>query len=231
MDHTVRGAGGGDLGPMAIDQTAMTVGVDTRQRWEIARRGRLLQYVTMAWNSAECVVALAAGFMVGSIALVGFGFDSAIEVTSSVAALWRLRRDADELDRAGAEKRTMQIIGCCFLLLATYVCYEAIHALVARQSPDRSTVGIVLAALSLVVMPTLARFKRRIASKLTSGALEAEARQTEVCAWLSAVLLAGLGLNAWLGWWWADPVAALGMTPLIAWEGWQAVRGRTCCAD
>ena len=166
-----------------------------------------------------------------SIALVGFGFDSAIEVTSSVAALWRLRRDADELDRAGAEKRTMQIIGCCFLLLATYVCYEAIHALVTRQSPDRSTVGIALAALSLVVMPTLARFKRRIASKLTSGALEAEARQTEVCAWLSAVLLAGLGLNAWFGWWWADPVAALGMTPLIAWEGWQAVRGRTCCAD
>src|SRR2546430_15513702 len=97
----------------AIDQTAMTVGVDTRQRWEIARRGRLLQYVTMAWNSAECVVALAAGFMVGSIALLGFGFDSAIEVTSSVAALWRLRRGADQLDRAGAEKRTLQIIGGC----------------------------------------------------------------------------------------------------------------------
>ena len=118
------------------------------------------------------------------------------------------------------------------LSLARDLCLlRAIHALVARQSPDRSTVGIALAALSLVVMPTLARFKRRIASKLTSGALEAEARQTEVCAWLSAVLLAGLGLNAWFGWWWADPVAALGMTPLIAWEGWQAVRGRTCCAD
>ena len=108
---------------MAIEQTVVPLGVDARQRREIARRGRLLQYVTIAWNSAECVVALAAGFMAGSIALVGFGFDSAIEVTSSVAALWRLRRDADELDRAGAEKRTMQIIGCCFLLLATYVCY------------------------------------------------------------------------------------------------------------
>ena len=215
---------------MAIDQMAMPAGADARQRREIARRGRLLQYVTIAWNSAECLVALAAGFMAGSIALVGFGFDSAIEVTSSLAALWRLRRDADELERAGAEQRTMQIIGCCFLLLAIYVGYEAVRALAEGKSPDRSTVGIVLAALSLAVMPTLAHFKRRIASKLTSGALETEARQTEICAWLSAVLLAGLGLNAWLGWWWADPVAALGMIPLIAWEGWQAVRGRTCCA-
>jgi divalent metal cation (Fe/Co/Zn/Cd) transporter len=216
---------------MAIDQMATPAAVDAGPRGEITRRGRPLQYVTIAWNSAECVVALAAGFMAGSIALVGFGLDSAIEVTSSLAALWRLRRDADELDRAGAEKRTMQIIGCCFLLLATYVCYEAVRALVEGKSPDRSTVGIVLAALSLVVMPTLARFKRRVASKLISGALEAEARQTEICAWLSAVLLVGLGLNAGLGWWWADPIAALGMTPLIAWEGWQAVRGRTCCAD
>jgi divalent metal cation (Fe/Co/Zn/Cd) transporter len=215
---------------MAIDQTAMPVGVDVRPRREIARRGRLLQYVTIAWNSAECLVALAAGFMAGSIALVGFGFDSAIEVTSGLAALWRLKRDADELDRARAEQRTMRIIGCCFVLLAIYVGYEAVRALAEGKSPDRSTVGIVLAALSLAVMPTLAHFKRRIASKLTSGALETEARQTEICAWLSAVLLAGLGLNAWLGWWWADPVAALGMTPFIAWEGWQAVRGRTCCA-
>ena len=134
-------------------------------------------------------MALAAGFVAGSIALVGFGFDSTIEVTSRVAALWRLRRDADEVGRASAEQRTVRIIGCCFLLLAAYVCYEAVHALVERKSPDHSTVGIVLAILSLVVMPTLAHFKRRIASELTRGALEAEARQTKVCAWLSAVLL------------------------------------------
>jgi divalent metal cation (Fe/Co/Zn/Cd) transporter len=185
----------------------------------------------MAWNSAECVVALAAGFVAGSIALVGFGIDSAIEVTSSIAALWRLRRLADEFERVTVDRRTMRVIGCCFLLLAAYVCYGAVHALVERTSPDRSIAGIVLATLSLVVMPTLAYYKRRIASRLTSGALEAEARQTEVCAWLSAVLLAGLGLNAWLGWWWADPIAALGMTALIVREGWQAVRGRTCCAD
>jgi divalent metal cation (Fe/Co/Zn/Cd) transporter len=216
---------------MALDRPAMSRAVDAGQRRAIAHRGRLLQFAPIAWNCAECVVALVAGFMAGSIALVGFGFDSAIEVTSSVAALWRLRRDADEVGRANAEQRTVRIIGCCFLLLAAYVCYEAVEALVERKSPDRSRVGIVLAILPLLVMPALAHFKRRIASELTSGALEAEARQTEVCAWLSAVLLTGLGLNAWLGWWWADPIAALGMTPLIAWEGWQAVRGRTCCAD
>src|SRR6266536_6512853 len=108
---------------MATDQTVMPVRVDVRPRREIARTGRLLQYVTTGWNSAECLVALAAGFMAGSIALVGFGFDSAIEVTSSLAALWGLRRDADELDRARAEQRTMRIIGCCFLLLAIYVGY------------------------------------------------------------------------------------------------------------
>ena len=209
----------------------MLTGLDALQRREIANRGRLLQYLTMAWNSAECGVALVAGFFTGSIALIGFGLDSAIEVTSSAAALWRLRRDPDEGRREAAERRTLQIIGVCFLVLAAYVGYEAARALVQRRSPDHSSVGIVLAALSLFVMPVLAHFKRRIASRLNSGALEAETRQTEVCAWLSVVLLIGLGLNAWVGWWWADPVAALGMTPLIAWEGWQGVRGRTCCAD
>ena len=201
------------------------------ERAAAARRGRWLQYLTIAWNSAECVVALMAGFLAGSIALVGFGFDSAIEVTSGLAALWRLRWDADEARREAAERRTVRLIGACFLLLAAYVAYEGGHALIARQVPDHTTVGIVLAALSLVVMPVLVHFKRRVASRLQSGALEAEARQTRVCAYLSAILLAGLGLNSWLGWWWADPVAGLLMVPLIAWEGLEAVRGRTCCAD
>lgn len=200
-------------------------------RTRAIKLGRALQYLTIAWNSAECLVALAAGFVAGSIALVGFGFDSAVEVTSSLAALWRLRNDADEGGREAAERRTLRIIGLCFLLLAAYVLGDAAIVLVERRAPDHSRVGIVLAALSMIVMPLLVRSKRRIATRLGSGALEAEARQTQVCAYLSAVLLAGLGLNAGLGWWWADPVAGLVMVPLIANEGWQALKGRTCCAD
>src|SRR5437763_11227711 len=185
--------------------TDLTIGATTSlmaERAAAARRGRSLQYVTIAWNSAECAVALVAGFLAGSIALVGFGFDSAIEVTSSVTALWRLGRDADEARREAAERRTVRLIGGLFLLLAAYVAYEAGHALIARQAPEHTTVGIVLAALSLVVMPVLVYFKRAIATRLQSGALEAEARQTRVCAYLSAILLAGLGLNSWLGRWW-----------------------------
>ena len=200
-------------------------------RTRAIKLGRALQYLTIAWNSAECLVALAAGFVAGSIALVGFGFDSAVEVTSSLAALWRLRNDADEGGREAAERRTLRIIGLCFLLLAVYVLCDAVIVLIDRRPPDHSRVGIVLAALSMIVMPLLVRSKRRIATRLGSGALEAEARQTQVCAYLSAVLLAGLGLNAGLGWWWSDPVAGLVMVPLIANEGWQALKGRTCCAD
>jgi len=200
-------------------------------RTRAIKLGRALQYLTIAWNSAECLVALAAGFVAGSIALVGFGFDSAVEVTSSLAALWRLRNDADEAGREAAERRTLRIVGLCFLVLAAYVLCDAAIVLIERRPPDHSRVGIVLAALSMIVMPLLVRSKRRIATRLGSGALEAEARQTQVCAYLSAVLLAGLGLNAGLGWWWSDPVAGLVMVPLIANEGWQALKGRTCCAD
>jgi divalent metal cation (Fe/Co/Zn/Cd) transporter len=203
----------------------------TGMRAESARVGRRLQYVTMAWNSAEAVVALTAGFFASSIALVGFGFDSIIEVTSSAAALWRLGHDSDEVKREAAERRSTRIIGTCFLILAAYVLYESAGGLIEGKAPHRSIVGIIIAALSLIVMPLLVHYKRRIAGRLASGALEAEARQTRVCAYLSAILLVGLGLNAWWGWWWTDPLAGLGMVPLIAWEGLEAVRGRTCCAD
>jgi divalent metal cation (Fe/Co/Zn/Cd) transporter len=193
------------------------------------RRGRRLQYASIGWNSGEFVVAVLAGVISGSVALVGFGFDSAIEVLSSLAALWRLGRDGDEAARERAERRALQVIGACFLLLAVYVAADASVSLVRRQAPEVSVIGLVLAALSLVVMPALVHFKRRVARSLVSGALAAESRQTELCAYLSAILLAGLGLNAALGWWWADPVAALAMAPLIAREGWQALRGHDCC--
>jgi divalent metal cation (Fe/Co/Zn/Cd) transporter len=195
----------------------------------IARRGLQLQLATIAWNSAEFVVAIGAGVVSGSIALIGFGFDSAIEVSSSVAALWRLRLDDDLAARERAERRALRVIGACFVLLAAYVTWDAVASLVRRQAADVSVTGIVLAALSLLVMPTLVHFKRGVAGALASGALAAESRQTEICAYLSAILLAGLGLNAWLGWWWADPLAALIMVPLIARGGWAALRGDACC--
>jgi divalent metal cation (Fe/Co/Zn/Cd) transporter len=200
-------------------------------RADTARLGERLQYMTMLWNSAECVVALVSGFVAGSVALVGFGFDSAIEVTSGVAALWRLRSDRHEHAREAAERRALRVIGVCFLVLAAYVGCDAVRDLITGEPPAHSLPGIVIAALSLIVMPLLVRAKRRVAAELQSGALEAEARQTRVCAYLSAILLVGLGANAALGWWWADPAAALVMVPIIAWEGWQAVTGQTCCDD
>ena len=200
-------------------------------RTGLARRGRHLQLVTIAWNSGEFLVAIGAGAVSGSIALIGFGFDSAIEVASSLAALWRLRLDADVTARERAERRALRVIGACFVLLAAYVTWDAVASLVRQQTPDVSVTGIVLAGLSLLVMPTLVHWKRGVARALAlaSGALAAESRQTEFCAYLSAILLAGLGLNAWLGWWWADPLAALVMAPIIAREGWTALRGDACC--
>jgi len=206
-------------------------GADVATRVDVARRGLQLQWLTIGWNSAECLVAVIAGLLSGSVALVGFGFDSAIEVASSLAAVWRLRSDANESARVTAELRATRLIGACFLLLAVWITWDGAASLARREAPSESLTGIVLAALSLVVMPLLARLKRRVASRLQSGALEAESRQTEICAYLSAILLAGLGLNAWLGWWWADPVAGLAMVPLIAREGWEAIRGKTCCAE
>jgi len=206
-----------------------TLSDDVAVRERIARRARWLQHATIAWNSGEFVVAVVAGVISGSVALVGFGFDSALEVTSSVAALWRLRRDDDPETREHAERRALRVIGVCFVLLALYVAAEAVRSLVGHRAPDESVPGIVLAALSLVVMPALVHFKRRVARTLASGALAAESKQTELCAYLSAILLAGLGCNAWLGWWWADAVAALVMVPFIAREGWTALRGDTCC--
>src|SRR5438552_2391874 len=192
--------------------------MDVTTRAAVARRGRLLQYLTVLWNSAECIVAL-----------VGFGFDSAMEASSSLPALWRLRSNAVERDRERAEGRTLRIIGVCFMLLAGYVLYDAIRTLLTREPPSVSTAGIIITGLSLIVMPILVGAKRRVAASLQSSALEAEARQTRVCAYLSGIVLGGLALNAAFGWWWADPVAGLAMTPLIAWEGWQALTGQTCC--
>jgi divalent metal cation (Fe/Co/Zn/Cd) transporter len=199
-------------------------------RHTLVRRALLLNYLTLAYNALEAVASLVAGVMAGSVALVGFGVDSVIEVTASVAAQWRLRSDAEHT-RARAERRALFIIGWCFIALATYVAYDAVATLWLARRPEASMLGIAVTALSVVIMPILAQRKRRIARQLGSGALSAEATQTSLCAYLSAIVLAGLALNALAGWWWADPVAALAMVPIIAREGIEGVQGRSDCDD
>ena len=192
----------------------------------LVRRGLLLNWLTIGYNALEALVSLFAGVVAGSVALVGFGVDSVIEVTASGAAQWRLRADLDERRRAAVERRTRHVIGWSFLALAAYVACDGVSALWSREQPERSIPGIVILALSVVVMPALARAKRRVARAMASGALASEATQTSLCAYLSAIALAGVGLNSLVGWWWADPVAALAMVPIIVREGLEGMRAR-----
>ena len=199
------------------------------ERAVLAQRGRRLEYFTIGWNSLEGVVAVLAGAVAGSISLVGFGVDSFIEVTSGAALLWRMSGDADHCTRERREATTVRVVGVCFLALALYVAVEATGNLRARMPAETSTVGIALAIVSLAVMPLLSRAKRRVARGLDSGAMHADARQTEFCTYLSAILLGGLLVNTAFGIWWADSVAALLMVPIIAREGIEGMRGRACC--
>jgi len=189
------------------------------------RRGRRLEYFTLGWNLLEALVAVVAGGIAGSIALIGFGVDSLIECVSGAVLLWRLSSPVHDESR---EKLALRLVGVSFFVLAAYVGVEAVKSLVTREPPDASIPGIVLSILSLIVMPLLARAKRRVAADIGSRALVADSRQTDLCAYLSAILLVGLALNALFGWWWADPVAALIMTPIIAREGVEAWRGEVC---
>jgi divalent metal cation (Fe/Co/Zn/Cd) transporter len=197
-------------------------------RAETARRGRRVEYFTIAWNSLEGMVAVFAGLVAGSISLVGFGIDSFIEVTSGAALLWRMSVDADVDRRERNERLALRTVGLCFIALAAYIAYESIGDLTRRQAPEHSIPGIVLACVSLLVMPLLSRAKRKIGTALGSAAMHADAKQTDFCVYLSAILLGGLLLNALFALWWADPVAALIMTPIIAKEGFEGMRGRAC---
>jgi divalent metal cation (Fe/Co/Zn/Cd) transporter len=197
-------------------------------RQAVVRRGRLLEYFTVGWNALEGLVAVIAGAVAGSISLIGFGVDSFIEVTSGSAILWRMSVDADLSRRERSEKRALQIVGVCFLSLAAYIAYESMLDLWSRRAPEHSIPGIILACVSLVVMPLLSRAKRRVGHSLGSAAMYADARQTEFCTYLSAILLAGLLLNALFGLWWADPVAGLIMVPIIAKEGAEGLQGKGC---
>lgn len=196
-------------------------------RSQYLRRGVWLEYFTIGWNSLEAVVAIGAGLLAGSIALVGFGLDSIIEVVSGTILLWRLRAEltgADSEASERAEQRALFAVGVSFFVLGAYILYESGKKLWFQERPQESLVGLVLACLSLVVMPALALAKHRTAKKLGSLALAADATETAICSYLSLALVLGLGLNGWLGWWWADPVAALAMLPLIVNEGREAIQ-------
>jgi divalent metal cation (Fe/Co/Zn/Cd) transporter len=199
------------------------------ERTVFVQRGRRLEYFTVGWNAVEGAVALVAGVIAGSIALVGFGLDSFIEVTSGLTLLWRMSVDADVHRRELNEKRALRIVGACFLLLAAYVAYESISDLWSKKAPEHSVPGIILACVSLIVMPLLSRAKRKVGFALGSAAMHADAKQTEFCTYLSAILLVGLLLNSALGLWWADPVAGLVMVPIIVKEGVDGLRGEVCC--
>lgn len=201
------------------------------EREDLVRRGQRLSWLTLGYNTVEGFIAIGAGLLAGSVALVGFGFDSAIELVASAAALWRLNADVNPIERERAEALTLRVVGVLFLALALYVTLDAANALLKQEAAGESTVGIVLAAASLVVMPLLARAKRKVAIALGSRALQSEAQQTQLCTYLSAILLGGLTLNAFFGWWWADPAAALVMVPIIGKEGVEALRGHDSCND
>jgi divalent metal cation (Fe/Co/Zn/Cd) transporter len=206
-----------------MGETALT------SRMAIARRGQRLEYFTIVWNTIEGLVAILAGAIAGSISLVSFGIDSFIEVTSGAALLWRMSLDADVHKREHNERRALRVVGLCFMGLTVYIVYESTADLLQKRAPEQSIPGIILACVALAVMPILSRAKRKVARELSSAAMRADAKQTEFCAYLSAILLGGLLMNALFGLWWADPVAALIMVPIIAKEGIEGLRGKGCC--
>lgn len=203
-------------------------------RAPVLGRALKLEYLTVVWNLVEGGVGVAAALLAGSVALLGFGVDSFVECASGLVLIWRLAAERRGMDSEAVERideRAHKLVGASLFLLAAYIAVDAILALWHHDRPDPSMVGIGLTAVSLVAMVWLARAKRHAAGALGSRALQADAFQTTACSWLSLITLVGIGLNALLGWWWADPVAALGMTWFIGREGLEAWRGEECgCA-
>ncbi len=198
------------------------------------RRARTLNAVTIGWNTIEGLVAIGAGVVAGSVSLIGFGLDSAIEVSAAVALTWRLARESRDDCRADDDRLAQRLVAFSFGALAAYVAFGALSSLVGGRAPDPSIAGVVLAAISLAVMPIIARAKRQVAPALGSRAAAAEATQTDLCTALSAALLVGLGLNLLFGWWWADPMAALVIATIAAYAAvatWRAPSlAHTCCS-
>lgn len=200
--------------------------ISAGRRRVLRRRVRLLVAATITYNIVEAIVALAAGAVAGSVALIAFGLDSLVEVTSAAAVAWQFAA-ADPQRR---ERAALRVIAWAFFALAAYVTVEAVRTLVGGAEAEHSTVGIVLLALSVVVMPFLSLAQRWAGRELGSRSAVADSKQTLLCAYLSAVVLAGLVLNSTLGWWWADPIAALVLAGAAVREGREALRGEVCCA-
>ena len=203
--------------------SAISAHVDLRA--SDTREGRRLEYFTLGWNLTEALVGIGAGVIAGSIALIGFGVDSIIESFSGAILLWRLQRHKADEKR---EQLALKLVGISFFILAAYVAADAAKTLIQQEAPQASIVGVCLATVSIIVMPILARAKRRVAVRLHSRALVADSRQTDLCACLSSILFVGLILNALFGWWWADSTAAILMVPIITREGIEALKGNAC---
>jgi divalent metal cation (Fe/Co/Zn/Cd) transporter len=208
------------------DVRTVALGPSPRERLRLERRARLLAWGGIAWHFIEFAIALLAGIAAGSIALIGFGADSLIEALASFVVLWLFT--GDRIGSHAAERRAQQLIAGTFFVLAAYISVEAARTLLGSNHPQASWVGIGLAAFTALTMPLLARAKRRVASKLSSSAAVKEASQTQLCAYLSIALLVGLGANALLGWWWADPLTALAIAGVAAKEGRESWRGEGC---
>ncbi len=189
------------------------------------RAGRRIEFLSIGWTALESIVGIIAGVIAGSVALISFGIDSVIEVASSLVLVWRLSDASVTEDREAFAHR---LVGVCFLALVIYVSFAALKDLLTYSPPQVSYLGIIYAAACVVVMPWLARTKRRVAASLQSHALHADSHQSDICAYLAVILLGGLGLNALFGWWWADPVAALCMVPIILREAISGLRGQPC---
>ena len=200
-------------------------------RRDLVRRAMLLELAIIVYNLLEGVLSVAAGILAGSVVLVGFGLDSAIEVSAALVVVWHLSRSGEE-QQPEWESRVARFVGLTLLLVAVYVAIRAVYSLATSSQPEESYLGIAITATSVVVMPVVSRFQAKYARRIQSDALLADSRETLVCTYLSAATLLGLAANALLGWWWADPVAGLVLVYLIAKEGWEIFSNRELiCVD
>lgn len=201
-----------------------------RDRAGVVQRGRFLEIFTIAWAGFEAGIALFNGFRAGSLSLTGFGFDSLIEMVSGAALLWRLSLEKDDDRRNRAEQLSLQIAGVCLILLGVYVLFDASANLLSHRSPGTSWAGVLITAAALILMPLLARAKRRVGEALNSDAMMTDARQTDFCMYQAAIVLFGLLVHATFGIGWADSAAALLLVPVLVRSGFLSMRGEQCCS-